>query len=139
MEINILDRSKYLKGLMVLSRKDNYLSQREREILKQVGKTLGFEKRFIESAINDLMVNKYLTEEPIEFSEKYVAESFIKNGILLATSDGKLDKREASYLWKVANLNGIPKDNFLRILSDFGQYSVDEKIFEEIFDPAHVA
>ncbi len=139
MKVDVLDRSKYLKGLLVLSKKDNYLSQKEREILKQVGKTLGFEKRFLESAINDLMVNEYLTEEPPKFSDKYVAESFIKNGILLATSDRKLDKQEASYLWNVALINNISKDEFLKMLADFGKFEEDEQLLNEIIGVENVA
>ncbi len=139
MDINVLDKSKYLKGLLVLSRKDNYLSKKEREILKQVGKSLGFEKRFIESAINDLMVNEYLTEEPPKFSGKFVAESFIKNGVLLAISDGKLDKREIEFLWNVALINNISKEEFQKILTDFNTLENNQAILDELFETESVA
>jgi hypothetical protein len=56
---NYLDRSNYLKGLLLLIGKDKKITVGERDFLHTAGKTLSFDKRFIENAINELFENKY--------------------------------------------------------------------------------
>ncbi len=119
MGIELLDRSKYLKGLLILARKDNQITPKEREILKKVGKNLSFEERFIETAINEVLDNEYLTEEPPVFSNIYAAESFIKNGILLASVDKRIDRRELLFLTRVAEANKIGKEQLRKMLLEF--------------------
>jgi len=119
MIIELMDRSKYLKGLLILARKDHQITPKEREILKSVGKNLGFEERFIDTAISEVLDNEYLTEEPPVFSNIYAAESFIKNGILLASVDKRIDKRELTFLTRVAKANNITEEELRRMLLEF--------------------
>jgi hypothetical protein len=133
MKIELLDKSKYLKGLLVLSRKDNMLSDWERRILRNAGRSLGFEERFLESSINDLLVNEYLTEEPPVFSNKYIAESFLKNGLLLAGGDRHIDKRELQFLWETAKANNISEEEFHSILESFVEQAKIEIPLDEFF------
>ena len=85
MEIPQLDRSSYLKGLLITARKDNKLVESEIAIIKKFASRLGFSSDFFEETIKHLLENKYITEEPIKFSEKSIAKSFIEDGLKLAS------------------------------------------------------
>mgnify|MGYP000430034308 FL=1 len=67
MEIPQIDRSNYLKGLLITARKDNQLNETEISIIKKFSSRLGFSSDFFEETISHLLGNKYITEEPIKF------------------------------------------------------------------------
>ena len=56
--IEIHERSNYLKGLMLLLKRDRVIEEPEKELMKGVGKILGFEKEFVQSSIEDLLENE---------------------------------------------------------------------------------
>lgn len=107
MEIPQLDRSSYLKGLLITARKDNQLTESEISIIKKFATRLGFSSDFFEETISHLLENKYITEEPVKFSEKNIAKSFIEDGLKLALSDNLIGKDELSWLNETAKTNGI--------------------------------
>lgn len=107
MEIPQLDRSSYLKGLLITARKDNQLTESEISIIKKFATQLGFSSDFFEETISHLLENKYITEEPVKFSEKNIAKSFIEDGLKLALSDNLIGKDELSWLNETAKTNGI--------------------------------
>ena len=74
MKISVPDASNYLKGLLLLIRKDRKISEEEHELMARVGKNLGFEKNFVENAIHEILDNKYITVIPPEFSSREIAE-----------------------------------------------------------------
>lgn len=110
MEIPQLDRSNYLKGLLITARKDNKLVESEIAIIKKFASRLGFSSDFFEETIKHLLENKYITEEPIKFSEKNIAKSFIEDGLKLALSDDVVGAAELSWLIETAKINGIEKE-----------------------------
>lgn len=110
MDIPQLDRSSYLKGLLITARKDNQLTESEISIIKKFATRLGFSSDFFEEIISHLLENKYITEEPIKFSEKSIAKSFIEDGLKLALSDDVIGDDELSWLNATANVNGIDVD-----------------------------
>lgn len=132
MKLEYLDRSNYLKGLLILSKKDNYLAPEEREIIKQKAKELNFEERFVNGALSDLMENKHLSEEPVLFSSKEIARRFLKDAIMLAISDKVFHRREISYLRAVANANGISDMEYKELLRNCGQEGVKIESLEGI-------
>jgi predicted regulator of amino acid metabolism with ACT domain len=107
LEIPQLDRSSYLKGLLITARKDNQLSETEISIIKKIAKRLGFSLDFFEETISNLLHNKYITEEPIKFSRQDIAESFIEDGLKLALSDDTITEEETKWLKNTAKENGI--------------------------------
>jgi hypothetical protein len=109
-EIPQLDRSSYLKGLLITARKDNKLVESEIAIIKKFASRLGFSSDFFEETIKHLLENKYITEEPIKFSEKNIAKSFIEDGLKLALSDDVVGAEELSWLIETAKINGIDKE-----------------------------
>ena len=55
---NYLERSNYVKGLLLLIGKDKIITDKERDFLHKTGKTLSFNKKFIEKAMmNYLRIN----------------------------------------------------------------------------------
>ncbi len=112
MEISLLDKSSYLKGLLIIAKKDNQLAEQEKKIIRQFATKLGFAQDFYEDTLKSLLSNKYISEEPIIFSDKKIAESFIVDGLTLAHSDNSIVGVEIDYIKSVANANQIDKKWF---------------------------
>jgi hypothetical protein len=104
-----IDRSNYLKGLLITARKDKQLNDNEIAIIKELSKRLGFSSDFFEETISNLLENKYITEEPIRFSSQDIAKSFIEDGLKLALSDDKIGNEELLWLMGIAKENSIEK------------------------------
>jgi uncharacterized tellurite resistance protein B-like protein len=109
MEMPQIDRSNYLKGLLITAKKDKQLTESEKKILKNISYKLGFSSDFYNEITENLLSNEYITEEPIKFSEKKIAQSFIEDGLKLALSDRELSDSELSWLMNTANVNDIEK------------------------------
>ena len=107
MDIPQLDRSNYLKGLLITARRDNQLAESEITIIKKLAARLGFSSDFFEETISHLLENKYITEEPIKFSIREIAKSFLEDGLKLALSDEITTEKEMSWLKDTAKENGI--------------------------------
>ena len=110
MGLSQLDRSNYYKGLLVLAGKDRIIDPRERELMLQFGGVLDFDKRFCEAAIDDLLDNAYITDEPVIFSNRETAECFLRDGIRLALVDEQLHPQELLWLKGVAQANGLKNE-----------------------------
>lgn len=113
MKISVPDASNYLKGLLLLIRKDRKISEEEHELMARVGKNLGFEKNFVENAIHEILDNKYITVIPPEFSSREIAEKFLKDGLVLAASDSEIHPEEERWLLSVAARNNIDEAWFI--------------------------
>ena len=112
MEIPQLDRSSYLKGLLITARKDNQLSESEISIIKKIATRLGFSSDFFEETISNLLDNKFITEEPIKFSKQNIAKSFIEDGLKLALSDESVTDDEMNWLKDTAKENDLDEEWF---------------------------
>ena len=134
MKLNVFDRSNYLKGLLVLISKDKKISDDESDFIVKVGKTLGFDKEFCEEAIETLLENNYISQEPPEFSNVEFARSFIEDAISVAITDNELSQLEIGYLKAIAEKNHVDDDWFVR------QLSTADKISKNIkFDIPHLS
>jgi hypothetical protein len=109
-EIPQLDRSSYLKGLLITARKDNQLSESEISIIKKIATRLGFSSDFFNETISNLLENKFITEEPIKFSRLDIAKSFIEDGLKLALSDDSVNDDEMNWLKDTAKENGLNEE-----------------------------
>jgi uncharacterized tellurite resistance protein B-like protein len=118
LEIPQLDRSSYLKGLLITARKDNQLNETEISIIKKLAKRLGFSSDFFEDTITNLLENKYITEEPIKFSQPDIAKSFIEDALKLALADNRVTDNEINWLKETAKANGIDEDLFNTIYKE---------------------
>lgn len=113
MNIPVLDRSHYLKGLLITAKLDKQLSDKEKEIIKGISDKLGFATDFYNETIRGLLSNQYISDEPIKFSDKKIAESFLSDAIKLAYSDGSISEAELNWLKETARINLI-NENFIQ-------------------------
>ena len=70
MEILAQDRSNYLKGLLIIAKKDDVLAEAEESIIKQLAKRLGFSASFYEETLQSLLSNDYLAKTRLNFLMK---------------------------------------------------------------------
>ena len=118
MSLTAFEKSKYFRGLLILIRKDHKISPEEKELMMNVGTRLGFEKRFCETAINEILENEFIIDDAPEFSDLPVAESFILDGITLAISDKDLNPEELIYLRTTLQKNHLTEKWFSAKLKD---------------------
>lgn len=107
MHISIEDGSHYFRGLLLLVSKDRQIAGTERDHLLRIGRSLGFEREFCETAIHEVLENSYLPPDPPRFSSLHLAEMFIRDGLAIATADHELHDAEAGWLRACAAANGI--------------------------------
>jgi hypothetical protein len=112
MNISVIDGSNYFKGLLLLIGKDRKITDSEIELMRRVGKALGFEKEFYENAIHELLENTYIEDIPPTFSTSELAVRFIKDGLSLAYSDDELHSKEEEWLRLTAQKNGLTAEWF---------------------------
>jgi hypothetical protein len=99
--------SHYYKGLLVLLRRDRIIDDREKDLMLQIGEILGFDKRFCEATIDELLSNKNITRDPVVFSDETVKECFLRDAVRLALIDGEIHPSELRWLRMVAQANGL--------------------------------
>jgi hypothetical protein len=107
MTITVMDASNYFKGLLLLLRKDQKTSEPEISLMKHIGKTLGFEKEFCNNAVDEILENTYIVDEPPKFSTKELAVKFIKDGLSIAFADNNFHHSEERWLKDTAERNGV--------------------------------
>ena len=107
MKISLIDKSNYLKGLLILARKDNHISEIQRSIISEAGKSLGFSAEFCEETLKTVLENECLSDDPIKFENCEVAKSFIKDGLKLTCSGKLMIKAELNWLRNSAKINSI--------------------------------
>ena len=107
MRIKVREGSDYLRGLLVLGRKDREITVPEIRLIEHVGRALGFCPKFCADAIREILDNKYILDAPPEFSSRLLAEKFVKDGLVLASSDNQVHPAEAEWLKSVVEKNGL--------------------------------
>ena len=117
-EINVMDASNYFKGLLLLIRKDRKVTDAEAAMISRIGKKLGFEKEFCETAIREIISNKYIEDTPPQFSSRELAMMFVKDSLAVALSDGMLDYKEEKWLRSVVDRNLLSRRWFVRELEN---------------------
>jgi hypothetical protein len=106
MQLTLEEKSKYYRGLLIISRRDRVIDSKERHLLLHIGECFGFDKRFCETTINELLINPHISREPIVLSDESTRESFFRDAIRIACSDGTFHPIELSWLRKTAQANG---------------------------------
>ena len=111
--MSVQDASNYFKGLLILIGKDRKVLEPECVLIKRIGKALGFEKEFCNSAVQDLLENTYIIDTLPEFSSQEIAKKFILDGLTLAASDGEIHIMEEEWLQSTAE-NYYLDDNWFQ-------------------------
>jgi len=129
MDLNLLDQSNYFRGLMLLIARDNKITIDEKIKIKRVAKIFNYNQEFVDSAMSDLLDNKYINNEVPEFSNIRFSEMFIRDGLKITIEDGLIDIRKIEWLKKVAIKNGLSKQwlfyEFENILENRKTYNRD--------------
>ena len=110
MNIPIIDRSNYLKGLFITAKLDKELTAKEKDILKKISDKLGFASDFFDETVRSLLTNKYIFEEPIIFSDQKIANSFLRDAVKLACVNDLITEAEINFLNDTAAANNIKKE-----------------------------
>jgi hypothetical protein len=109
-KIPLVDRSNYYRGLLVLIGKDRVIDERERSLMLRLGRMLDFDSRFCEAAIENLLDNKYINDEPLVFGNREIAECFLRDAIRLAFADEKIHAHELAWLRTIAQANKVKEE-----------------------------
>jgi len=110
MKISLMDRSLYFKGLLLLIRKDQVVVEEERTMMMRIGRLFGFEKRFCQEVIDEILTNRHVVDEPPLFSEPAIGRCFIQDGLKLSLVDGHIHDSEWQWLKAVAAKNNLDQN-----------------------------
>lgn len=131
--MTIQEGSNYFRGLLLLIRKDAKVTNEEIELLMRVGKSLGFAKSFCETAVTDILENRYILDKPPVFSQQKIAQRFIHDGLIIGYCDHKIHANEERWLQSVAAENKINNDWFLQEKERVEHaYENNELIFDDL-------
>ncbi|MBU0474814.1 MAG: TerB family tellurite resistance protein [Bacteroidetes bacterium] len=133
MKLTLLDRSAYFKGLLLLIKRDNQITEGEKKLMTKIGQTLGFDKSFIESAVKELLENEFITDYIQSFSDRSIAESFILDGLKVAFADNEFSAEELEHLTKIASQNGIDREWLMLLIAKYIKHSDDLNTSEFLF------
>lgn len=92
------DRSEYLRGFSVIMRKNKSNTNNERIMFSIIGNYFGFSGEFCKESLENLMRNKYLSEEPSLFSNTEVADFFIGDVIKIMDQTKSMSSEAIEWL-----------------------------------------
>ena len=107
MKLTLRERSECFRGFLLLVAQDRVVSPEERDLLRQIGKALDFEKNFCEEAIDDLLENIHISRNPPVFSRREYAEAFLADCIRIAGADHEVHPDELLWLYRIAEANSL--------------------------------
>ena len=64
-------------------------------------------QRNSKDAINEILENRFIASQPPVFSSAALARCFVRDGLKLGVSDGKIHPFEEEFLRSAAGLNGL--------------------------------
>ncbi|NLT49367.1 MAG: TerB family tellurite resistance protein [Ignavibacteria bacterium] len=114
---DLIDKSNFIKGLLVLITKDKKISDKERNLLKEIGTSMGFSAEFLDEAIDEALNNEYISHDPPKFNNNSLAAEFLEKGFHISFCDHSFDKDEIKFLMETAEINNIPAAEFNILLS----------------------
>lgn len=130
MKISLADHGLYYKGLLVLIRLDRQIDDAERTSMLRIGAVLGFERSFCEQAIREILENTHIGDDPPQFSNPTVAESFLRDGIRVAMADRRIHETEREWLRTTAAVNGLDDDWLDRAMTTIADGGEDARRLE---------
>ena len=104
---SIVDRSNYLRALIILIKQDKNVWDHEMKLFFKEGSSLGFEKNFCEHSLNNLLLNINIDPEPQKFFDKNNAKKLLIKGIQVINYDIKIHPEKLAFLEAVAKNNGL--------------------------------
>jgi len=124
MHLNVINKSNYIKGLLVLIKKKNTIEEPIKKSVKHITKILDFNQEFIDESMKGLMTNDFIVDDPPKFSDYQLAESFLKDSIHIAFSDGTLNFNQIEWLINTAKKNNLSDQwVFIELEEYFNRYN----------------
>ena len=126
MKLSYIDTSNYLRGLLVLIRKDKIVHKNEKQLMLEIGEKLGFKSEIYIKTVDEFLAKKNIDDTPPKFSSMKVSLRFIEEAISMAFIDNYFHLQEFSWLNEVAKVNKIPKE---KVKEKIEQYMKDNANF----------
>lgn len=104
-EITLKDKGEFLRGFLVLVKRNRNITEADKRMTMVIGKYFGFAEDFCLEAINELMENNCISEEPPIFSNEIIAEYFLKETSMIFEQFRPLELSEKKWLLKTAITN----------------------------------
>jgi len=121
MKLPLAEKSDYYKGLLVVSRRDRILHERERDFLIRVGEMLDYDRRFCENTLDELLSNAHISRTPVVFSSEIIKECFFRDALRVAYMDGCIHPAELRWLRQAAQANGKSNQWLDSIIREFSE------------------
>ncbi len=119
MNLNLSDKNNYLTGLLILIGKERFVNKSHENTVRQIADELGFNHYFVSQSIEEIKGHNFTIAEPPEFSNRDIAEAFIKDAIRFAFSDHELHLYELRWLMITAAKNNLSEDWLLIEIKKF--------------------
>lgn len=107
MDFTLKDRGEFLRGFLVLVKKNKDITEFDKSMTMVVGKYFGFAEDFCKEALKNLLENEYISENPPVFSNPVIAEYFLKETYRIVEQIHPLAENERMWLSKTAEVNKI--------------------------------
>ena len=107
MELTFKDRGEFLRGFLILAKKDNKISVHEKSMAMIVGKYFGFEDTFCEESIDNILENEYISESPPIFSNSNIAKFFVEECFDIIRQMDVVKENQRSWLQETLDINGL--------------------------------
>jgi hypothetical protein len=89
---------------------DRTISDPEKDMMMRIGKALDFNEEFCEKAIQDILDNEHIADEPPVFESPNLAKMFIRDGLTLGLCDhDSLHANEEEWLRCAVQRNSLDK------------------------------
>ncbi|HVO72689.1 MAG TPA: hypothetical protein VMT35_01590 [Ignavibacteriaceae bacterium] len=102
-----LDKSNYIKGILALIGKRNVIEEPVQNSIKYIAEILDFNQQFIDESLKDLTVYNSSADDLPKFSDNQLAESFLKDSMHIAFSDGSMNIKQVEWLINTAKKNRL--------------------------------
>ena len=133
MVLNALDKSNYLKGMLVLMKKRYTIEETIDRTVKYMTELLDFNQAIIDKSIKALMTNNSIVDDPPTFSDFQIAESFLKDGIHVVFLDGTLNFKQIDWLINTAKINNFSEQwIFIELEEYYYKHELNENTSFEI-------
>ena len=110
MKMTLVDKGECFRAFLILVGRDSIITKDERALLIGIGKMLDFERQFCETAIDDLLENRYINTTAPLFSHQEIARAFLKDAIRIAFVDADFHSAEVEWLESIAKKNDVSAD-----------------------------
>ena len=114
---DLQDNGLYLRGLLQIMAADDHLHTAEKDRIKAHAKKAGFEDKFIEKSIADILNNKHITRDPPKFHTSAAARDFLLEAAEIAVCDGHLHPAEEEWLLAAAEKNSLDPALIMPVLN----------------------